>query len=1780
MHTKKNIFRTFTKSIFLLLVMCAFISKASFSQSSVSGPYCITLGNQYSYTISCYSSSFYYTISGGTLSTGGTSGGHGVGTVTVLITWSSAGSIQVNASPYNASLNVSATTSVNGGSITSGQTQNINYNTVPLAISCSASTGGPCSSPVYNYQWQQSPNNVTYSNISGATSQNLTFSSSLTQTTYYRRYVYESTGGTSAYSNVATVTVYPILVPGSISPTSQIINYNSNASVLTVSGVSGGTNSYSYQWLSSSDGYSFGIISGATASIYTPTALTSTTYYQVTVSSNGQTFNTNIVTVYVNPQLLPGTISPTYIPVTSGTSPGILSGNTASYGSCGTSYAYQWYSSTNGTNFTLITGATSQNYTPGNLTANTWYTRKATCSTAFAYSDTVQIVIISGTPDINYIRVREITKPGVLDSTAASALTSTYDVAQTSQYFDGLGRQIQTVTMQQSPLQKDLVSFNVYDPLGREAQKYLPYVATTSDGNYKPTAQADGSGFNTTQYPGENYYYSQTVYEPSPLNRVATTYAPGSNWVGSARGVNAQYQFNTATDSVRYWKIAFTPGNLPTTTATYAPGTLYKNITTDEAGHSLVEYKDMNGKVVLKKVQLATSPGTAHAGWLCTYYIYDDLNHLRFVIQPVGVQLINANWTMTTAIANELCFRYEYDYRGRMIIKKIPGAGESWMVYDLRDRLVMSQDSSLRYQHKWMFIKYDDENRPDSTGLITDITNYNNLTYHENAAGSSTSYPSMAVYTTNELLTQTYYDDYNWVSGTGSGLSTTMATNYNANATYFNTSYNTSPTYSQPLTQFNITRGMATGAKTKIIGTASQFLYDVNLYDDRGRVIQSQSVNYTGGIDTSLVQYSFDGKPLRSLLLHKKNAINAQAHKILTKMNYDAGKRLLTLYKNIDNAASDQLIATNTYNELGQLQNKQLGNNIENLAYAYNIRGWLTSINKNYIAGTPGNYFGMELGYDKTASAAGTTSYLTPQFNGNIEGTVWKSKGDGINRKYDFTYDNVNRLASANFLQNFSGSTWDNSYLDFSVSNLTYDVNGNIMSMNQKGFKINGSGLIDSLTYTYQTNSNKLSIVNDAANDPTSKLGDFHYTGTKQPYDYSYDGNGNLILDNNKAISAITYNYLNLPNQVAVTAKGSITYTYDAGGNKLLKTTVDNTTTPSKTTTTLYLGGIVYQNDTLQFIGNEEGRARWALHHYVNGSTGYGFEYDYFLKDHLGNTRMVLTQEKDTSQYIATMEAAYRSTENQLFYNIPQTSYPRASVAGYPTDNTTVPNDSLARVNGNGPKTGPSILLKVMSGDIVDIATKSFYKSGGTVQNPNSTFTDILNSLAGGIVSATSGSHGAITDFTNSSGPVYAALNGFLPTNDPNTTGKPKAYLNWILLDDQFKGVGTYPQSGAIVVGSADVLNTLAYSGIPITKNGYLYIWVSNETPGWDVFFDNLSIKQYSGPMIEETHYYPFGLTMAGISDKAMWKLENKYKYNGKELQHQEFSDGTGLEEYDFGARMQDPQLGIWWTIDPLADKMRRFSPYNYAFDNPLRFTDPDGMAPEDWVGEKNKDGRTYTPVWKREVNGKEDVKGTDTYIGRDQIIVATDGNSYHLKSDGNAYKVSTSLKDVGKTVASSNTSENSTPASSPNNESKGNDANNHPGVIPFPVSSDAPDYVQASWSGNDGPVSVGASVTLDRNGDVYIGFSLGGSASTSKLPLVTVNYIDNKDGSATQMHNFLSGGSYSWMGGAALGVTHSWSSNPKNKTTSTGFGVMAPQIGANYSNNPPFLQFHIPYKW
>ena len=247
---------------------------------------------------------------------------------------------------------------------------------------------------------------------------------------------------------------------------------------------------------------------------------------------------------------------------------------------------------------------------------------------------------------INYVRTWELWKP-VTDASGVASL-DVADSKQTTAYVDGLGRVIQTVSKKISPASKDMVAYSSFDEYGREAIKYLPYVSTDNNGVFKSNPFLEQQSYystgslNNNQYAGEQVYYSRTAFEPAPLGRADTSLAPGNSWGGTSRGIRTQYLINTTSDSVRLWTIADAAGSNPSTSGMYAAGLLYKLITSDEHGKQVVEYKDKQGRVLLKKVQLWNTPAVGHSGWLCTYYIYDAYGLLRVVIQPVGVQIMNA----------------------------------------------------------------------------------------------------------------------------------------------------------------------------------------------------------------------------------------------------------------------------------------------------------------------------------------------------------------------------------------------------------------------------------------------------------------------------------------------------------------------------------------------------------------------------------------------------------------------------------------------------------------------------------------------------------------------------------------------------------------------------------------------------------------------------------------------------------------------------------------------------------------------------------------------------------------------------------------------------------------------------------------------------------------------------------------------------------------------------------------------------------------------------------
>lgn len=178
-----------------------------------------------------------------------------------------------------------------------------------------------------------------------------------------------------------------------------------------------------------------------------------------------------------------------------------------------------------------------------------------------------------------------------------------------------------------------------------------------------------------------------------------------------------------------------------------------------------------------------------------------------------------------------------------------------------------------------------------------------------------------------------------------------------------------------------------------------------------------------------------------------------------------------------------------------------------------------------------------------------------------------------------------------------------------------YDENGNIQAMRQWAWQAQSIGVMDNMTYNYNSSSNKLLNVIDSATD--YKLGDFHTSKLHPDYnnktsttvDYTYDENGNLLKDLNKdigtaSVSGIQYNHMNLPYKVTVYdsagTKGVITYIYDAAGNKLEKRVAETGHSDINTT---YIGSYVYENNKLQFFSHEEGRTRYAKKYFSGLAT-------------------------------------------------------------------------------------------------------------------------------------------------------------------------------------------------------------------------------------------------------------------------------------------------------------------------------------------------------------------------------------------------------------------------------------------------------------------------------------------------------------------------------------------------------------------------------------------------
>ncbi|WP_394665914.1 DUF6443 domain-containing protein [uncultured Chryseobacterium sp.] len=792
----------------------------------------------------------------------------------------------------------------------------------------------------------------------------------------------------------------------------------------------------------------------------------------------------------------------------------------------------------------------------------------------------------------------------------------------TVEYFDGLGRPKQVINVHASPQGKDVVTPIVYDNFGRQRRDYLP-IPQTSTNNGSIYAQTAGH----TPYPvadPSNTYGGEKIFierqlEDSPLNRVLEQRQYGNAWTDHP----AKFDYDTnITGEVKNYVASFnytTFQGTITLSGDYPAKQLYKNVTTDEDGIKTVEFKNGLNQVVLVRKMNGTQS-------VDTYYVYNEYNQLAYVIPP----LASVSGAVDGVTLDNLCYQYKYDVKNRLVEKKLPGKGWEYMVYDKADRVIMTQDTNMKNgaiswgANLWLFTKYDKFGRVLYTGITTGgdrsavqqtvNSAASTVVINESKSTSPLAYSSMEVYYSNtayptnivNILSVNYYDTY------PSGAPTV-------------------PT--QVLGQNVLTQdALSSNISTKSLPTASYvknvendgWTQNYTWYDIKGRAIGTHSVNHLGGYTKTETLLDFAGIPQKTNTYHKRDANTAEVQ-VKERFVYNAQNMLLKHYHQVDNNA-EELLAENTYNEKGQLTSKKVGNNLQSIDYAYNIRGWMTGINDP--ANLNGKLFGYDIRYQNPTDAG-----ISPKrYNGNISEVNWRVSSNSILKRYAYQYDGLNRLTKGTFLNpdfTVPQTNWNN-------EEVTYDDNGNIENLrrNAKSFYGNNSEKIDDLEYYYL--GNRLLKVVDNTGNPTG------YEGGGNTIEYDDNGNMKSMLD--KQINQIGYNYLNLPNAMKIEdTKKKMLYLYRADGTKLRKTFNFLKQDGSVyTTITDYLDGFQYlttvgskpnELDPVKFAYEQEAFMEESVSEELVPvlsffPTAEGFydyerkEYIYQYKDHLGNVRV------------------------------------------------------------------------------------------------------------------------------------------------------------------------------------------------------------------------------------------------------------------------------------------------------------------------------------------------------------------------------------------------------------------------------------------------------------------------------------------------------------------------------------------------------------------------------
>ena len=819
-------------------------------------------------------------------------------------------------------------------------------------------------------------------------------------------------------------------------------------------------------------------------------------------------------------------------------------------------------------------------------------------------------------------------------------------------------------------------------------------------------------------------------------------------------------------------------------------------------------------------------------------------------------------------VLDDLCYQYHYDYRNRLIEKKIPGKDWESIVYDKLDRPVLTQDALLKQNNEWLFTKYDALGRVVYTGKLLDIDNnrseFQALLSQEtqlyevhtsgtsNIAGTTVNYTNQAFPSQNviEILTVNYYDTYNDMDG----LSLPSQNSYGIDISTNTTS-------------------LPTVSKVRVLGT-NHWITTLTGYDDKARpVYVATKNNYLNTTDTVDSHLDFVGKVLQTTANHAKNG--QPSITTIDDFTYDHAARLLSQKQEIVGQAQERIVE-NYYDELGQLEKKDVGG--ETVFDGYTD-----------LVGVSVDETGL---ITKTASTAWGNAGLATK--GKISGNGYvefvpeandKSTMVGLSHiNTDESYNTVDFAMYARFSQNiviYESGTWKGNFGPY--------VAGDVLRVERIGttiyYKKNGDVLYTSNTTSTGSLLGDAAIYNNGAQISGLYIASANLNTVLQTVDYSYNIRGWLkgINDNGtngigEDLFSFKLNYNN-PTQGTPLYNGNISETLWQTVND------DNAGVSSRQYN--------YAYDALNRI--TEGLFS-AVGTTTNINGHYNLQHvDYDKNGNIGVLRRHGVDDNDDliSGYMDDLTYTYNGNQLKGLEELGHTNYGFKEVNGATTIDYTYDDNGNMITDANKGITNISYnhlnlptQVTTNNGNIQYIYDASGIKLKKLVnENGQST---IATLYAGNFIYEDNASGEVLKFFSQPEGYVEPTV---------TSSGVEMSYVY------QYK----------------DHLGNIRLSYSDTNKDGAIG----------------------TGEIIEENNYYPFGLKHKGYNN-VINGTDHKYGFGGKEEQ-----DELGLGWMDVTARNYDPALGRWMNLDPLAEEMRRHSPYNFAFDNPIFFQDYDGMAPQ-----------------------------------------------------------------------------------------------------------------------------------------------------------------------------------------------------------------------------------------